>query len=218
MHVVVQRGDTLWGIAQRYGVSLDALIRANPQIRNPNLIYAGQSVNLPGWDGGDGFEAAPEAPAEAPEMESPPPPPPSSPLVDVATDVMNRPWAYNNINQPGDHTWDLWCLGFVNQVAQMANGHRDPVLMQPSAKAAYHSALANGRINGDLASMPPGAVVFWPSGRFGHVAIYSGRNNPWGDPIFISTTGWGGRSGIRELTLSTLNRELGPAAGWMMPR
>lgn len=218
MQVVVQRGDTLWGIAQRHGVSLDALIRANPQIPNPNLIYVGQVVNLPGWDGNDGFDAAPEAPPETPRVDSAPPPPSGSPMVDLATDVMNRPWAYNNINQPGDHTWNLWCLGFVNQVAQMANGHRDPVLTQPTAKSAYYAALANGRIDSDLSSMPPGAVVFWPSGRYGHVAIYSGRRNEWGDPIFITSTGWGGRSGIQELTLSTLDRELGRAAGWMVPR
>ena len=37
----VKDGDTLSGIAAKYGVSLDALIAANPQIKNPNLIYAG---------------------------------------------------------------------------------------------------------------------------------------------------------------------------------
>lgn len=43
----VRKGDTLWGIAQRYGVSLTALIAANPQIKNPNLIYPGEEVQLP---------------------------------------------------------------------------------------------------------------------------------------------------------------------------
>jgi len=44
----VQSGDTMSGIADRSGVSLSALIAANPQIGNPNLIYPGQTVNLPG--------------------------------------------------------------------------------------------------------------------------------------------------------------------------
>jgi spore coat assembly protein SafA len=35
----VRKGDTLWGIAKRYGVTLSELIAANPQIKNPNLIY-----------------------------------------------------------------------------------------------------------------------------------------------------------------------------------
>ena len=43
----VRKGDTLWGIAGRYGVPLTALISANPQIKNPNLIYPGDRVVLP---------------------------------------------------------------------------------------------------------------------------------------------------------------------------
>jgi spore coat assembly protein SafA len=43
----VRKGDTLWGIAKRYGVSLTALIAANPQIKNPNLIYPGDRVTIP---------------------------------------------------------------------------------------------------------------------------------------------------------------------------
>ena len=43
----VRKGDTLWGIAGRYGVALTALIVANPQIKNPNLIYPGDQVRIP---------------------------------------------------------------------------------------------------------------------------------------------------------------------------
>lgn len=43
----VKKGDTLWGIARTYGVSLADLISANPQIKNPNLIYPGEAVTLP---------------------------------------------------------------------------------------------------------------------------------------------------------------------------
>ena len=43
----VKKGDTLWGIAKRYGVALADLIAANPQIKNPNLIYPGDRVTLP---------------------------------------------------------------------------------------------------------------------------------------------------------------------------
>lgn len=43
----VRKGETLWGIAWRYGVALTALIAANPQIKNPNLIYPGDQVRIP---------------------------------------------------------------------------------------------------------------------------------------------------------------------------
>jgi GH24 family phage-related lysozyme (muramidase) len=43
----VRDGDTLSAIAERYGVSLDALLAANPQITDPDLIFAGQRISLP---------------------------------------------------------------------------------------------------------------------------------------------------------------------------
>lgn len=42
----VVRGDTLWALAKRYGLSLSELIALNPQIKNPNLIYVGQEVRV----------------------------------------------------------------------------------------------------------------------------------------------------------------------------
>jgi len=44
---VVQAGDTLSDIAQRFGVGLQALIAANPQISNPDRIFPGQVINIP---------------------------------------------------------------------------------------------------------------------------------------------------------------------------
>lgn len=44
---LIRRGETLSGIAQRYGTTVDALLQANRQIRNPNLIYAGQTLTIP---------------------------------------------------------------------------------------------------------------------------------------------------------------------------
>ncbi len=44
----IKSGDTLSGIAQRYHTSVGALMKANSQIKNPNLIYAGKTLNIPG--------------------------------------------------------------------------------------------------------------------------------------------------------------------------
>src|SRR5258708_36488196 len=57
---IVQRGDTLFGIATRFGVSLSALAAANG-ITNLNLIFVGEQLTIPGTGGGS---------------NNPPPPPP----------------------------------------------------------------------------------------------------------------------------------------------
>lgn len=46
----VVRGDSLWKIAVRYRIGISEIINANPQIKNPNLIYPGQIVNIPAED------------------------------------------------------------------------------------------------------------------------------------------------------------------------
>lgn len=42
----VAAGDCLWNIAAANDMTLSALIALNPQIKNPNLIYAGDLVRL----------------------------------------------------------------------------------------------------------------------------------------------------------------------------
>jgi uncharacterized YkwD family protein/spore coat assembly protein SafA len=43
----VAAGDTLWKIAIRYEIGLRELIAANPQLKNPALLYVGQKINIP---------------------------------------------------------------------------------------------------------------------------------------------------------------------------
>ncbi|WP_243152200.1 LysM peptidoglycan-binding domain-containing protein [Pseudoflavonifractor sp. 524-17] len=42
----VRRGENLWGLARRYGSALEDVIRWNPQIKNPNLIFPGERVRV----------------------------------------------------------------------------------------------------------------------------------------------------------------------------
>ncbi|WP_305852471.1 SafA/ExsA family spore coat assembly protein [Gracilibacillus caseinilyticus] len=44
---IVQKDESLWTIAQKYGVSLDAVIAANPQISNPDMIMPGMKIKVP---------------------------------------------------------------------------------------------------------------------------------------------------------------------------
>lgn len=64
---VVQYGDTLYSIAERFGVPVDALMKANG-LYNPHFIYIGQKLTIPGGDStliSDGV--LPSAPSVVPE-------------------------------------------------------------------------------------------------------------------------------------------------------
>jgi LysM repeat protein len=55
----IQPGDNLTQIANTFGTSIAEIMALNPQITNPNLIFSGQSLNIPG-----GLQAVPtEEPA-----------------------------------------------------------------------------------------------------------------------------------------------------------
>ena len=47
VNYTVQRGDTMWGIAQKYEISYAELRKANPNITDPSKIYVGQTVMIP---------------------------------------------------------------------------------------------------------------------------------------------------------------------------
>jgi LysM repeat protein len=62
----IKPGDTLNKIAQSNGTTVDAIMKANPQIKDPNKISAGAKLNLPSKDGA--------APATAPAAGGAPDP------------------------------------------------------------------------------------------------------------------------------------------------
>ena len=49
VHTVV-RGDTMWKLAVKYEVGTSEIIAANPQIKNPDLIYPGDRLVIPALD------------------------------------------------------------------------------------------------------------------------------------------------------------------------
>lgn len=85
---IVQRGDYLSLIAQRFGVSLSTLMSAN-NIANPNLIYVGQVLTIPGSGGTPAPTPAPTTTA-TPGPTSTPPPTGGTTYVVVAGDTL---WA-----------------------------------------------------------------------------------------------------------------------------
>lgn len=74
----VRPGDTLSGIAEGFVVSLQALEAANPQIANPDLIFPGQVINIPGQIPPSGTTTVSPGPASAIYRPAPSPSPPST--------------------------------------------------------------------------------------------------------------------------------------------
>ena len=71
--IEVKAGDTLTAIAEEKGVPVQAVIDANPQIKNPDLIRPGEKVTLPGMisDMGKLLKTATDPEAPAPVSEDP---------------------------------------------------------------------------------------------------------------------------------------------------
>ncbi|KAL8647852.1 MAG: hypothetical protein Q9226_006258 [Calogaya cf. arnoldii] len=58
MSYTIQSGDTFWAIAQKLGVSVDALQAANPGV-SPTSLQVGQTINLPGGGGNNNGGGSP---------------------------------------------------------------------------------------------------------------------------------------------------------------
>lgn len=48
----VVKGDSLWKISVKYEIGLSEIISANPQIKNPDLIYPGDVITVPSIESG----------------------------------------------------------------------------------------------------------------------------------------------------------------------
>ena len=83
--ITIQKGQTLSGIAKQHGTTVQDLLKVNPSIKNPNLIYAGSSLALPG---------TPASPVVAPGASGSPQSAPVTPSTPVTTRV-------DQISSPG---------------------------------------------------------------------------------------------------------------------
>ncbi|MFH0257005.1 LysM peptidoglycan-binding domain-containing protein [Vibrio rumoiensis] len=43
---VIKENDTLYHVAQQNGMSVDELLQLNPEIKNPNALLIGQTINI----------------------------------------------------------------------------------------------------------------------------------------------------------------------------
>jgi len=191
MSYQIRSGDTLWGLSQRYGTTVAAFMKANPQIKNANLIYAGAQLNIPGR--ADSFEPAKPTRPSAPAAPSPSQSGPASNAFAIARAQLGKnagslklegsavgrameDWVPNNVN----------CASFVAGCLQAAGqiGHGD-----------YSASCLNLQANLDrnpnfrrvtLANASPGDVVTFSTGGGGHhTVMFAGWAN--GKPQFIGS-------------------------------
>ena len=161
----VQSGDTLSGIAARFGTSVSALASAN-HIANPNLIYPGEVIAL-----GGGASATLTAATSAPTPSSAPAPAaPAAPAASsagqeaaqVAQAQIGKPYQWGG-SGPGSYD----CSGLV----MYAWAHAGVSLPHYSVTQYQDTT----RIN--ESQLRPGDLVFYNTGggaQPGHVTIYVG--------------------------------------------
>ena len=131
---IVQPGDTLFTIAQRFGVTLERLIMANPQITDPNRINVGQRINIP--------------------RAAPPPPSPETTVYVV---------------QPGDTLFRIaQRFGFTVETLIRLNPGINPNLIYPGQ-----------RIQIPILTPPPPPPVLTPPGCVVFISDRSNRTEVW---------------------------------------
>lgn len=193
----IRAGDTLSQLASRFGTSVDALVRSNSQIQNADLIYTGDTLQIPGaTDGfddsgarrasGTGSVGAPSGSSGTPSMG-----PGGSPY-EIAQSHLGKnasslklegngvgafmeDWVPNNVN----------CANFVSGVLRQA-GQIDAGQQSASVMNLM------GNLDGDsnfsrvsLANAQPGDVVSMKTPGGQHVVLFAGFEN--GQPRFIGS-------------------------------
>ena len=172
----VRRGDTLWDIARQNGVTLQALIAANPQIANPNLITPGQAVHLPGGRPGGSV-----APGAAPASVGP------GAAAGDASDAaaIARQYLHRNaseLKRSGDLPMDssvpsnICCANFVSAVLQRA-GLLPERLHTNSVNQLDSTLRARGWRPVDAAHARPGDVVIIQGGGASHTVMVESNAN-----------------------------------------
>lgn len=193
----IRTGDTLSGIAHRYGTSVSSLMKANPSISNPNLIYAGRTLNIPGSR--DEFRPTQSArppqgssSAPAPAGDNRPAPAGASKPFDLARQYLGwnardlkvssnavgramQDWVPNNVN----------CANFVSGTL-IASGQ----IRQSQGSASVYGLMGNldrdpnfRRVS--LSQARPGDVVSMRTPGGQHVVLFAGWQN--GRPLFIGS-------------------------------
>lgn len=207
-------GDSLSAIAQRYGTSVSALMDANSQISNPNMIYAGSTLAIPGGGSAGGASGVAGGASQAGPVASSGSITAGSGNGEDAARIAESLIGRNagELKNSGDIPMESWvpnnvnCANFVSGVLQQAG------MIEPGQASASVDNLASnlkgaGWQTVSLADAQPGDVVLMQKNGQSHVVLFQGFQN--GEPKFIGSNNvnadgsqrvsWGGASGNYEI-------------------
>lgn len=107
----VKRGDNLWKIAKNHlgeGATateianlVNDMIEANPQIKNPNLIYPGDQITIPTGEKPEAAQSTPQAQPTQPTQPTQPATPAPAPAQNEVKYDLNKDSVYNGIKDEG---------------------------------------------------------------------------------------------------------------------
>ncbi|WNG23392.1 LysM peptidoglycan-binding domain-containing NlpC/P60 family protein [Cystobacter fuscus] len=213
----IKWGDTLSGIAKKNGTTVNALMKANPQIKDANKIYAGKALNIPGRV--DSFEPAKgggktggtggAGSAQGTGGTGPATRGPGGSPFDIAKAQLQKnagslklekngvgsdmdDWVPNNVN----------CANFVSACLEQAGQIKN---------SQHHNAVTGLQANLDkdpnfkrvsLANAKPGDVVSMKTPGGHHVVMYAGMKD--GKPQFIGSNNVNS-DGSQRITMSSMN-------------
>ncbi|MGO4262804.1 LysM peptidoglycan-binding domain-containing protein [Lysobacter sp. TAB13] len=198
IHNIV-RGDTLSEIAMRYHTSVDRLMSLNAQIKDPDLIYAGRTLNI------DGRAGPGNTGVQGPEKTGRPSGTGSGNAAAIAKQYLGRD--ASDLKRSGELPMNpnvpsnVCCANFVTACLQKAgaiNWHTDSVAVLRDKLSA------EGWKRVDVSHAKPGDVVIMQNSRQSHTVLFAGLDGN-GRPQFIGSNNrnadgtqeisWGGASG-----------------------
>jgi|GEM_PF-2435432 len=183
----VRSGDTLSAIARQNGVSLNELIKANPQIANPDLIYPGDKINIPGRSGGPG-SASPSFNSEPGTLLANYQTINYGSLNGMSSSPNGQAIANSARNIAASRNTTGRCYAGVADALDQhgINLHGGSAYMAANQLAQHPSYREINATGDQLRNLPAGAVVVWgqtAASPHGHISIADGRGNEMSDHI-----------------------------------
>lgn len=134
----VEAGDTLYGISQRYGISVEQLRAANPQIGDDNVISIGQRLVIPSPDAVIETEETVTTTTRTSQT-------PGSTTTTTTTVIEERPYTFNDTFTEGDMLASFSVgMGSVKKRGEMMDETKNVFTQQLSLDYCFEDDVMGG--------------------------------------------------------------------------